>query len=875
MPLVSVGDKIGHYEVLSLLGQGGMGEVYRARDTKLDRDVAIKVLPQALARDPERLARFEREAKVLASLDHPNIGHIHGIVDSEDSRGLVLALIEGPTLADRIEAGPIPLDEAVAISKQIIEALEYAHDRGVVHRDLKPANVKITSEGVVKVLDFGLAKVLEDEPASSSLANSPTLTMGQTRAGVILGTAAYMSPEQAVGRAVDRRSDIFSFGAVLYEMLTGKRAFLGGATPDVLESVVKNDPDWSALPAGTPMYLRRLLERTLEKDRKLRLQAIGEARIAIQRASHGSGNSDPSQILPATGSVKKSGILWPALAAAGFAIAAGILAWTYLRPAPVPEVTRFEIHAPPGTMLPLGTPAVSPDGRTVAFVAADHQQIRHIYLRTLDSVDARVLPGTDGAIHPFFSPDGRSLAFVSGDRKLMRIDLAGGTPRVLINDINGPWHGSWSQNGTILFASVGGISQVSASGGPATLVLTGAGHPYFLPDGKRFLARNNAASKIELGTLGSQERKLVLDNADSAAFIAPTPGGPTYMFYMQSSNVMAQQFDEASGKLVGEPTAILDSVGRVASPAVTPTLGVSRSGTFAFQRSASLGAGHLTWYDRAGKAINELPSQAAGTNPALSPDGQFVAITRMDPSTQTDDIWVVDLKRSTASRLTFDKARDRFPIWSPDGKRLTFSRDSVGILEKDASGAGNEILLFPGNFVQDRSPDGKYLLQSQGFGKAALVPVPASVTGDKKPIPVGSANGLSTDFQFSPDGKYIAYRSNESGGDEIYVQPTPPGTGRWQVSVNGGVRPRWRRDGKELFFEGREDLMAVDVTSRDVTGGASFSAGTPHSLFRAGLGLSGYAVSADGQRFLIYSDETVEADSPIIVVQNWWAALRK
>src|SRR6202162_5922220 len=281
MPL-SLGDKLGHYEILSLLGQGGMGEVYRARDTTLKRDVALKVLPATFLRDPERMARFQREAEGLASLDHPNIGHIHGIVDSEDSRGLVLALIEGPTLADRIEAGPVPLDEAVAISKQIIEAPEYAHDRGVVHRDLKPANVKITSEGVVKVLDFGLAKVLEDEPSASSLANSPTLTMGHTRAGVILGTAAYMSPEQAVGRTVDRRSDIFSFGAVLYEMLTGKRAFLGAATPDVLEAVMKNDPDWSKLPSGTPAYLRRLLERTLAKDRRQRLQAIGEARIMLE-----------------------------------------------------------------------------------------------------------------------------------------------------------------------------------------------------------------------------------------------------------------------------------------------------------------------------------------------------------------------------------------------------------------------------------------------------------------------------------------------------------------------------------------------------------------------------------------------------------------
>jgi serine/threonine protein kinase len=481
----SAGDKLGHYEVLSLLGQGGMGEVYRARDTTLKRDVALKVLPVAFVRDVERMARFQREAEVLASLDHPNIGHIHGLVVFEDSRGLVLALIDGPTLADRIKAGPLPLDEAIATSKQIIEALEYAHDRGVVHRDLKPANIKITPDGVVKVLDFGLAKVLEDEPASSSpsLMNSPTMTMGHTRAGVILGTAPYMSPEQAIGRTVDRRSDIFSFGAVLYEMLSGKLAFPGATTPDVLEAVVKNDPDWSALPSSTPAYLRRLLERTLVKDRKTRLQAIGEARIALQEAS-----DEP--VLQTTKATRKSRILWPILTAASLAIAAGVLAWTYLRPVPVPEVTRFEIHAPQGTTLPLGTPAVSPDGRTIAFVASDTQQVRRLYVRQLDSVDARVLPGTEGAVHPFFSPDGRSLGFVATGNKLTRVDLAGGVPRTLA-DVGGPWHGSWSQTGTILFTA-SGVRQISANGGPPAPALAGSSHPYFLPDGKRFLARSGS-----------------------------------------------------------------------------------------------------------------------------------------------------------------------------------------------------------------------------------------------------------------------------------------------------------------------------------------------------------------------------------------------
>ena len=418
MPL-SVGDKLGHYEVLFLLGQGGMGEVYRARDTKLKRDVALKVLPATLLRDPERVARFQREAEVLASLDHPNIGPIFGIVDSEDSNGLVLALIEGPTLADRINAGPIPLDEAIAIAKQIIEALEYAHDRGVVHRDLKPANVKITPDGVVKVLDFGLAKVLEDEPPITSMANSPTLTMGHTQAGVILGTAAYMSPEQAVGRPVDRRTDIFSFGAVLYEMLTGKRAFVGAATPDVLEAVVKNDPDWSKLPVEVPPPIGKLLKRCLVKDRKQRLQAVGEVRIAIDRTREDAeADNSPS-------ANRSSQLAW---IVAGVALLAALgIGWQYLRqPAEAPRLARISLVMPEKASYNdyRSLPAISPDGRRVAIsLVVDGK--RSIWLRDLDSLEAHPLRGTDEGESPFWSPGSQSLGYFT-PTTLKTIDMGGG-----------------------------------------------------------------------------------------------------------------------------------------------------------------------------------------------------------------------------------------------------------------------------------------------------------------------------------------------------------------------------------------------------------------------------------------------------------------
>ncbi len=492
---LSVGDKVGHYEVISLRGKGGIGEVWKARDTTLKRDVALKVLPAAVLRDPDRMARFQREAEVLAALDHPNIGHIYGIVDSAESRALVLALIEGPTLADRIAAGLLPLDEALAVSKQIIEALEYAHDRGVVHRDLKPANIKINSDGVVKVLDFGLAKVLEDEPPASPLTNSPTLTLGHTRTGVILGTAAYMSPEQAVGRPVDRRSDIFSFGAVLFEMLTGKRAFAGAATPDVLESVVKNDPDWTALPAGTPGYLRRLLERMLEKDRKQRLQAIGEARIALNDPVK-EPLAPPVQHPPAA--QHRSWLPWCVAAFFLLALMPANVIHFRERP-PTAPLQRFEIAAPSGQTP--GVPILSPDGSRLAFIFGANGA-RLLWVRPLDSLEAHPLPGTEGVSGiPFWSPDSRYIGFFAAG-KLMGVEAAGGSAQMLFDSGNGGgggMRGFWTPDGKIVFNAIlpkkrPDLYEVPEAGGTAS-PLPGLDHsidrtqdlPALLPDGRHFI----------------------------------------------------------------------------------------------------------------------------------------------------------------------------------------------------------------------------------------------------------------------------------------------------------------------------------------------------------------------------------------------------
>ncbi|HEY4362735.1 MAG TPA: protein kinase [Bryobacteraceae bacterium] len=692
-----------------------------------------------------------------------------------------------------------------------------------------------------------------------------------TQAGVIMGTAAYMAPEQAAGTAVDKRADIWSFGVVLHEMLSGKRLFSGDTVAHTLADVLRAPIEFNNVTAPAP--LKNLLRRCLDRNVSTRLRDIGEARVLLQNPI---AEDLPAPSAPPA-AAKKPGFLWPAVAALGVIVAAAALAVPYFRPATVPEVTRFEIHAPPGTVLPLGTPAVSPDGRTIVFTAADKQQTLRLYVRTLDSLDTRVLPGTENAAHPFFSPDGRSIAFASGSRELMRIDLADGAPRVLA-DLTGPWHGSWSQNGVILFQS-SGLNQISANGGTPNPLLDAA-FPFFLPDGNRFLSYMTAqASKpedkphIDLIALGSKQHTPVLSDVSSAAIPATVPGGAMYLLYMRRVNVIAQQFDPSTGKLLGEPTAILDNVGRVANPALMPALGVSASGTLAFQRSANQGDGRLTWYDRTGKPISELAPEAVGRGPVLSPDGQFAAVLRADTSSLNEAIWVTDLKRGTSSRLTFAKERDRFPVWSGDSKRITFNRDGVGVFEKDASGAGAEVLLLPGKSQFSRSPDGKYLIQNEGSGpgKAILVPIPADAASGKNPVAVGSANGRNQNFEFSPDGKYIAYVSSETARNQVYVQATPPGTGRWQISVNGGINPHWRRDGKELYFSDGEELLAVDVTLRE---GASVSAGSPHALFRINI-TGGYSPAPDGQRFLIHTDYSTEADSPIIVVQNWWAALKK
>lgn len=860
-------DLIAHYRISAKLGEGGMGAVYRATDTRLNRDVAVKVLPPAFAADAGRLARFTREAQLLASLNHPHIASIYGVEEG----ALVLELVEGPTLAERIEQGPIALDEALAIAGQIAAALDYAHEKGIVHRDLKPANIKLTGDGRVKVLDFGLAKAVGAETPMSDPAVSPTLTIGGTAVGAILGTAGYMSPEQARGKVVDKRADIWAFGVVLYEMLTGRHLYESETVSDTLAGVLVRDPDLSVL----PQKVRRLIGLCLQKDARKRLRDIGDFAALLEEAPAAPRSTASIYWLVAG---------WAATAA----IALGLLAWIWLHPAPLPEVTRFQILAPPGSILPLSTPAPSPDGRKLAYLVRDHDGVTRIYLRSFDSTESRALPGTERAVHPFWSPDGRSLAFATIGQ-IKRIDLTGGTPRTLA-ETGALWHGAWNQAGLILFqppASHQGTEQVSADGGVAKPAVkldpdkgeTGNAFPVFLSDGRRFLSTVNHSDgtrNIELSTLGSMTRKIILRDLPSAAILAPTPDGRTYLLYLRESSLMAREFDEKAESFRGSPFLLVDQIGAIANPPLRPTVGVSPAGVLAYQTSRETGAGtpRIAWFDRSGKSSGLLPATVAGAAPRLSPDGRFAALQIMGPNGM--DIWLADLSRASSTRFTFAQGGriHGSAVWSPDGRKLAYRLEGSGIFVKDANGTGAEQMILKSVTTAipvSWSPDGRQVLIWKEPGLFLL-----PLEGGGPPVSVGPpsvANGLAA---ISPDGKYLAYVSNETNRSEVYVAQMPPGTGKWMVSISGGTQPRWRGDSKELFFVAPDArLMAADIDSKT---GQGLIAGVPHLLFQAPVSARQawqYDVTRDGQRFLMALPYYSQEESPITVVLNWWAGLQK
>ena len=879
MPL-TVGERLGQYEVLGPLGSGGMGEVYRARDSRLHRDVAIKVLPDRLAADAEHLARLQREARMLAALNHPNIATIHGLDDSNGVHALVLELVEGPTLADRLRSGPIALDEILRIAGQIADALEAAHAAGIIHRDLKPSNIKLRPDGTIKVLDFGLAKALES--STSNLDESPTISaMGATRHGTILGTAAYMSPEQARGQVVDKRTDIWAFGCVLYEMLAGQRPFAGKDVTETLAFLITKEPDWTNLPTATPPAVRRLLRRALEKDPRRRLADIADARIELEDARR----TEPEAIVdrPATRVRARERWLWM-LAVAALAIVSVIAGLRALRPQTAPAEMRVDVVAAQ-TADPTSF-AISPDGRKIVFLGASDKGSQ-LWLRDLGADASKPLAGTADARLPFWSPDSRSIGFAA-DAQLKRIDLDSGTVRGLAS---APVFlgGSWNQSGDIIFVpnANAGVLRMPAAGGeaqPATRVEAGLGHhsPSFLPDGRHFfvyVAGPASSRGIHLGELGTETLRRLVD-ADTGGFSGPHD---TILFTRQNT-AYAQRFDPAQLTVVGEPVAVATNV--IAAPfanAVHAALTASLGGPIVYRTGPPAGRAPLqfAWFDRAGKELEKLGNPLPMTlNAALSPDEQRLA------AFIGGDTWILDIRRGGAfSRFTFEPSVEFAQIWSPDGSRLVLSSNRAGsydLYEKSATGAGTDKRLVASDQHEDPtdwSSDGAFILYRR-YDPRRAYDILALRVADGTTFPVVQTDADERNAQFSPDGRWIVYQSNESGRFEIWVQPfSVPGSerrGKWQISNAGGGQPRWSRDGRELFYLAPDSrIMAVPITA--TADAAAIEPGRPTALFRwpgAELGRQGtalppFSVSKDGQRFLFATADIQPNDTPLTMILNW------
>jgi Tol biopolymer transport system component len=895
------GTRLGPYEIVALVGAGGMGEVYKARDTRLKREVALKVLPAGFSQDPDRLARFQREAELLATLNHPNIAHIHGLEEADGIRALVMELVDGPTLADRIAQSPLPITDALPIATQIAEALEAAHEQGVIHRDLKPANIKVRNDGMVKVLDFGLAKALD--PVTSSTVNptmSPTLSMQATMAGVILGTAAYMSPEQAAGKPVDKRTDVWSFGVVLWEMLTGRRLFDGETISHTLADVLRADIHFNKLPKDTPTAIRDLLRRCLDRDTKNRLRDIGEARIALN-------NTSKEPIAPV--SVVKVARLRRALpwTAAGVAtVVALIPAVAYAaRPREEPRTLKMSVLPPErATFMRGAVPAVSPDGRHLAFVATlDGKD--ELWVRDLDSLAARPLRGTDGATFPFWKPDSRVIAFFASG-KLKKIDVGGGPALSLYEGIGTAFGGSWNKNDVIVFASSfgNGLFRVPAAGGKATPLTTfdtsraenSHRYPWFLPDGEHVLytARSSDAEGtsiyvVDLGaTSEAHTRRLVVTAASNAVYSAPG-----YVLFMREQTLMAQPFDVRKTQITGDAVPIAEQVD-YNNLAVRGMFSASENGVLAYTSGAGANV-QLTWFDRFGTAAGTLGAPGALHWPAISPDGDKVAVDWADQSTGLYDVWLHDLKRGTLSLFTAGPKSNEYPVWSPDGSHLAFYslRDGPAghVYQRAIAGADqDEVVLSkpvgePPRATRgdDWSRDRNYLIEELGgpTGKTGSDIWVLPLFGDRKPFAYLQSPFNEAHAKLSPDGHWLAYVSDETKRNEVYVQTFPAPGGKWPVSTSGGDLPIWSRDGNELFFIGADrKLMAVDVKSRaskDTTGKdvVTFEAGMPKALFGTRLGAgTWYDVDQKG-RFLMPTELEQAATVPMTIVVNWTAGLKR
>jgi dipeptidyl aminopeptidase/acylaminoacyl peptidase len=878
---IQPGRNLLHYRIVDKLGEGGMGAVWRAVDTTLDREVAIKILPEAFGQDRDRRARFEREAKLLASLNHPNLAAVYGLHQTEDVFFLAMELVPGEDLAQRLARGPLPVDEALTGGRQLCDALQAAHDNGVIHRDLKPANIRMTPEGRIKVLDFGLARGPQPSPSGGDPSASPTVTSAGTLAGVILGTAAYMSPEQARAKAVDRRTDLWALGCVLYEMLTGRQAFAGETVTDILSTVISREPDWSLLPPGTPAATRRLLRRCINKDAAERLRDAADARLELSESDEPLPGAEAASSFHAAVPRRREAVAW--LLVAVLVVATVVLALLSGRSGEQTAARlsyAFALHD-----LPAADDAViSPDGRYIAFhvsyadpsgAESGAREQGGLWIRELARREARPLQGTRSADEPFWSPDSRHIAFFA-EGELKRVS-ASGTPPETLARVPGGWAvGDWGPDGTIIIEVTESpeaegwyllrpgareLEQIRSFAGQR--LAPDKAWPSFLPDGEHLLFTEavGGIGHVKVGAIGSDEAE-VLTPADSLAVYAP----PGYLLYVRDGALLAHPFDARSRKVTGEPVRLADSVHQF-TPTGSARFSVSREGTLVFQRPP--GGMAVRWVDRAGRTLGEVMEEGWYAHPRLSPDGRRLAIDVLDSRLGTPDIWVRDLERNVSTRVTSSPRSEYVPIWSPDGMRLLYAEDREGppnlyLLRLD--GSEPEVLVPPNRQVQtdeDWSSDGRYIVFSwtdrEYYEDLWLI----DLESDPTPRPLIDAPYNTFQARISPDGRWLAYASDETGRTEVYVRAFPESVQAVRISSDGGEAPAWSRDGKDLYFidPGRA-LMAAAVLDR-----SDFGTGPPERLFRLeATPLIAYDVPRERDRFLVLVADPERARPPIEVV---------
>lgn len=883
------GTKLGPYEIVSALGAGGMGEVYRAHDARLGREVAIKVLPTDYADDPDRLRRFEQEARASSALNHPNILSIYDVGQHDGSPYVVSELLEGETLRKRLAGTRLTQRRAIDYALQIAHGLAAAHAKGIIHRDLKPDNIFITSDGRAKILDFGLAKLTQPD-GDQVLSSIPTRRV-DTDPGMVMGTVGYMSPEQLKGRPVDQRSDIFSFGAILYEMLAGRRAFHGESPAETMSAILKEDPpELSNENKSISPAFERMINHCLEKDPESRFHSASDLAFTLEAISSGSGSTQTVAIPALTPRrMTRREMIFGSVAAvavvSAVALAVALLV-PYFRHAPSEaRAVRFFINPP--EKAGFGPFAISPDGLRLAFIASDGSGKALLWVRPLDSPNAQPLSGTEEAIYPFWSPDSRFIGFFAGG-KLKRIELSGGTVQTLCGAAI-PRGGSWSSSGVIVFGPSPNepLYQVPATGGPPAALTKlepsrqEASHrwPHFLPDGRHFLYSvlgGPQSQGIYVTSLDGKKNERLLNIPNSIAMYA----APGYLLFRRESTLMAQAFDVDKLQLTGESFPVAEQVGFDLGTFQT-YFSVSQTGVLAYS-AATGGKTQLTWMDRGGKEIGLVAQPANYIRPSLSPDGKRVAVDGSDLQGNRD-VWLVDLASGNPTRFTFDPGQDLFAVWSPDGSRIVFGSDREGprsLYQRSATGASKEELLLKTDFnayPADWSSDGRYIVYVINDPKTKIDVWVLPLFGDQKPFPFALTEASERGPRFSHDGRWLAYISDESGINQVYVESFPASGGKWQVSTSGGYHVEWRHDGKELFYVSADrKMMAVDIRAE----GASFEAGAPKTLFDLRVPIftasqAQFAVTGDGQKFLIANTFGENRSEPITVTLNWTADLKR